>query len=77
MAAIFMKYFQRAPELVEALPSAAKSDRLEADLRLGLHGFGSQAVEACAHPKALGEHLPGWPGRFAADRLVWSSCLLR
>jgi class 3 adenylate cyclase/tetratricopeptide (TPR) repeat protein len=78
-------YFQRALQLIEVLPPGAERDRLEADLRLSLvvplrdiHGSGSDAVEACAaRAKELGERLPGWPGRFAAHRVVLGSCLAR
>jgi tetratricopeptide (TPR) repeat protein len=78
-------YFERAVELVEALPPGVKKDRLEADLRLAqvvpliaIHGTGSPAVEACAaRAKALGERLSDWPGLFAAHRVVQNSCLNR
>ena len=78
-------YFDRALHLVQTLPPGAKRERLEADLRLAqivptiaVHGFGSQIVESCAErTKELGEHLPDWPGRFAAHRVVWNSCLMR
>jgi class 3 adenylate cyclase len=78
-------YFERALDLVEALPTGGNRDRLEADLRLNLvvplvaiHGFGSVAVEDCAvRAKVLGEQSPDWPGRFAAHKVVWNSCLLR
>ncbi len=78
-------HFDRALELVQTLPPDAKRDRLEADLRLAqivpaiaAHGFGSQFVETCAaRTKELGESLPDWPGRFAAHRAVWNSCLMR
>jgi tetratricopeptide (TPR) repeat protein len=78
-------YFQRALELVEALPPGAKRDRLEVRLRLAqvvpliaVHGSGSPVVEACAaRAKELREHLPDWPRRFHAHRVVWSSCLAR
>jgi class 3 adenylate cyclase/predicted ATPase/ABC-type transport system involved in cytochrome c biogenesis ATPase subunit len=78
-------HFDRALELVQTLPPGAKRDRLEADLRLAqivpaiaVHGFGSQVVETCAaRTKELGESLPDWPGRFAAHRAVWNSCLMR
>jgi hypothetical protein len=62
-----------------------QSDRLEADVRLAhvvpliaVHGLGSQTVEACAaRAKELGDRLADWPGRFAAHRVVWHTCLLR
>lgn len=78
-------HFQSALELLERLAPGDERDRLEAELRLAqavpliaIHGFGSQAVETCAlRAKELGERLPGWPGRFAAHRVAWNSCLLR
>jgi tetratricopeptide (TPR) repeat protein len=78
-------YFERALELVETLHPGAKKDRLEADLRLAqvvpliaIQGTGSPAVEACAaRAKALGDRLTGWPGTFAAHRVVQNSCLNR
>jgi predicted ATPase len=78
-------HFERALELVEALPPGANRDRLEADLRLAqvaplmaIHGVGSQAVEACAaRVKALGDRLADWPGAFAARKVVWHTCLMR
>jgi len=78
-------HFQQALDLLEGLAPGADRDRREAELCLAqavpliaIHGFGSQAVEACAtRAKELGERLPGWPGRFAAHRVAWNSCLLR
>ncbi len=78
-------YFERALELVKALPSGAQRDRFEADLRLAhivplmaVHGHGSHAVASCAaRAKTLGEELPDWPGLFAAHRVLWTSCLTR
>jgi hypothetical protein len=78
-------HFERALELVEAVPPGAKRDRLEAELRLvqvvpldAIHGFQSQLVEACvARANALGDRLPDWAGRFAVHRMVWNSCLVR
>jgi class 3 adenylate cyclase len=67
-----IRHFQRALELLETLPPGVQRDRLEADLHLArvvpliaIHGSGSEAVESCAaQAKALGEHLPDWPGAF-------------
>jgi hypothetical protein len=78
-------HFEHALKLIEGLTPGARKDQLEADLRvaevvplIAIHGLGSAAVEACAaRAKALGERLPDWPGRFAADRAAWNACLLR
>ncbi|GEO16975.1 ATP-binding protein [Microvirga aerophila] len=78
-------HFQRALDLLEKLAPSAQRDHLEADLRLAqvvpliaVHGFGSPLVETCAsRAKALGATLADWPGRFAAHRVVWNSCLMR
>jgi class 3 adenylate cyclase/predicted ATPase len=78
-------HFQRALDLLEKLTQSIQRDRLEADLRLAqvvpliaVHGFGSPLVETCAsRAKALGATLADWPGRFAAHRVVWNSCLMR
>jgi class 3 adenylate cyclase/predicted ATPase len=78
-------HFQRALDLLEKLTPSVQRDRLEADLRLAqvvpliaVHGFGSPLVETCAsRAKALGATLADWPGRFAAHRVVWNSCLMR
>jgi class 3 adenylate cyclase len=43
-----------------------------------LHGYESDAVEACAaRAKEFAEQLPDWPGTFAAQKLVWNSCMMR
>lgn len=78
-------HFQRALDLLEKLTPSVQRDRLEADLRLAqvvpliaVHGFGSPLVETCAlRAKDLGATLADWPGRFAAHRVVWNSCLMR
>ncbi|MFL5256876.1 MAG: hypothetical protein ACJ8AI_29080, partial [Rhodopila sp.] len=45
---------------------------------IAMHGFGSLRVEQCAlKAMALSDGLPEAPGRFAAHRLAWNSCLLR
>jgi len=78
-------HFRRAFELLEMLPCDNRRALLEAELRLAqvvpliaVEGFGSQAVEECAsRANALAENLQDWPGRFAARRVVWNSCLMR
>jgi len=78
-------HFQRALDLLGKLDPSPQRDRREADLRLAqvvpmiaVHGFGSPLVEACAsRARDLGATLADWPGRFAAHRVVWNSCLMR
>ncbi|MBV9117944.1 MAG: hypothetical protein JOY63_11355 [Acetobacteraceae bacterium] len=78
-------HFGVALDLLGRLPASGRRDARELDLTLDLavpliavHGFGAMRVEECAlRAKALSDRLPGSPGRFAARRLVWNSCLLR
>ena len=79
------EHVRRALEVLGELAPGERRDRLEAELRLAqavpliaAHGFGSEAVEACAaRATELGDRFPGWPGAFIARRLAWNSCLLR
>src|SRR5690348_4401502 len=74
-----------ALDLLGKLPASERRDARELGLTLDLavsliavHGFGALRVEECAlRAKALSDRLPGSPGRFAARRLAWNSCLMR
>ncbi|MEA2790420.1 MAG: hypothetical protein QOG73_2826 [Acetobacteraceae bacterium] len=78
-------HFGCALELLATWPPSEQRDARELDLTLdlavpliALHGFGALRVEACAlKAKELSDKLPGAPGRFAARRLAWNSCLMR
>ncbi len=78
-------HFGVALDLLGKLPASERRDARELDLTLhsavpliAVHGFGALRVEECAlRAKALSDRLPGSPGRFAARRLAWNSCLLR
>jgi class 3 adenylate cyclase/tetratricopeptide (TPR) repeat protein len=78
-------HFTRALELLGKLPACEPRDRHELELILALtvpiiaiHGFGSSQLEGRAmRAKELADQLTDAPGRFAAHRVVWNSCLLR
>jgi hypothetical protein len=78
-------HFECALDLLGKLPANSQRDALELDLTLDLavtltaiHGFGSLRVEQCAlKAMALSDRLSEAPGRFAAHRLAWNSCLMR
>jgi hypothetical protein len=78
-------HFERALDLLGKLPECEARDRHELALTLALavpliaiHGFGSPRVESRAiRAKELADQLVDAPGRFAAHRVVWNSCLLR
>jgi tetratricopeptide (TPR) repeat protein len=78
-------HFQCALDLLGKLPVSEQRDALELVLILDLavplvaaHGFGALQVEQCAlRAMALSDTLHDAPGRFAARRLAWNSCLMR
>jgi class 3 adenylate cyclase len=78
-------HFTRALGLLDKLPACEPRDRHELELTLALtvpliaiHGFGSSQLECRAmRAMELADQLTDAPGRFAAHRVVWNSCLLR
>ena len=77
--------FTSALGLLGKLPPSEQRNAHELDLTLDLavpliavEGFGALRVEECAlRAKELSDQLHGSPGRFAARRLAWNSCLMR
>jgi hypothetical protein len=78
-------HFTKGIELLETLPEDRSRNEKELDLHLALavpltrlHGYGSQAVEACAsRARQLCDESVDHAARFAAYRLAWNSCVMR
>ena len=78
-------HFGRALEILGALPEGEARDRNELDVAvaaavplIAVHGFGSAQVEAHAmRANELANRIPHSPDRFAANRALWNSSLMR
>jgi hypothetical protein len=78
-------HLTKAIELLQTLPEGRSRNEQEVDLRLALavpltrlHGYGSEAVEACAsRARQLCDDSGDHAVRFAAYRLAWNSCVMR
>ncbi len=78
-------HFASALDLLAKGPPSEQRDLSELDLTLdfavpllAIHGYGALRVEQCAlRATELSDKLLEAPGRFAARRLAWNSCLMR